>query len=135
MLEGRLEQILGLAQNADQLDRMRRRLHSGGGSDEQGIVEMLTELRQAHADRRLAYGETLGGLRYTSGAMKFSDDRQELEIEVGHRVPPVGRRVNCGRGGNSRKNHDASLFKNCMQNQEPSGIIVPMTLRVKPTGH
>jgi len=94
----RLQKILGLAENTDKLGRMRRRLHSGGGSNEQRVVEMFPEFRQTHADRGLAESQPLRRLRYAAGPVQLADYRQKLEIEIGHGGPAVNRRSEGCRG-------------------------------------
>jgi len=45
---------------------------------------MLAELRQAHANSRLAQIKIFGRLRYAFGLVEFRNHGQQFQIDVGH---------------------------------------------------
>ena len=69
MAEGGFELFGGFLEFLDEPFGVRCRLHSAGGADEQGIVEVAAETREAHADGGLAQAQILSCVRHVGRAL------------------------------------------------------------------
>ena len=91
MTQGGLKQMLRLLQHVNQADRMRGWFHACRSANKQRIIEVLAELRQAHADRGLTEFQALGRLGHASCSVQFADDSQKLEIDICQTALPLAR--------------------------------------------